>query len=978
MDHFAESEDESGQQSEDESGQHGLARSSAKSDPVADLEAGTALVALIVEAEAEAGDGAIAEAVRRSGRDVRSVRVDSEDRLCRALGERAWDIVLAGHDGAAGVDARVTLDILQRSGLAIPVIVISAVRGEEVAVEMLQRGADDYLLATSLDKLSAAIGQAMVRADERRGRRVGDQLMRLVCDHSHDLIVLCDTEGRFLTVNAAVSAMLGYQPEQLIGERFDKIVYSEDLAAMEEEFAALAARESVSRVECRYVHKSGEIRHLVWSVAFAPAGVFIAIGRDVTERLRAEEMVRQERDYADAVLNTLPGVFFHVGSDRLLVRWNSNLERITGYTQSELSQIDSVEFTAEEDRDLVVERIGEIFTRGEARVETHLALKDGRRIPYLFTATPFEHDGELGYVGVGTDLTELRNMEEALRAETAMFEGVVAHAPDGIVVTDIDGRRIIQNTRLSELLALTPEVENDADPQRQLAYIARKMVDPDGFTAKANWLLEHPTEQARDEVELLDGTVLDRLSGPIVDDEGHYYGRIWSYRDISDRRQVERTLRYLATHDDLTGLANRALVEDRIEQLTVDPRRAGRQFALLYVDLDRFKVVNDGYGHPFGDVLLKAVGELLVSVVPDEGVVARHGGDEFLILLPQIAGPDDAGEVAQNVVDNLATPFLIRGREVYLSGSIGVSLFPDHGRTAHALIGNADVAMFHSKEEGRNTVRFYTREMGERSLQRVDLESALRGAAAAGQLRLVYQPKVTLANARVVGCEALVRWVHPELGLVLPDRFIPIAEESGLIVPIADWVLHEACRQAKAWLESGLPAVSVAVNVSARQVHDQDVVACVMRTLDETGLPPTLLELELTENLITRDAEAVVATVDGLRAAGVRIAIDDFGTGYSALSDLRRFRVDTLKIDKSFVRSMLTEPDDATIVRAVISLAHNLGITVVAEGVETEEQGTFLRRAGCDQAQGYFFGRPVPAEDFEALLRESSVPLPRC
>jgi EAL domain-containing protein (putative c-di-GMP-specific phosphodiesterase class I) len=342
-----------------------------------------------------------------------------------------------------------------------------------------------------------------------------------------------------------------------------------------------------------------------------------------------------------------------------------------------------------------------------------------------------------------------------------------------------------------------------------------------------------------------------------------------------------------------------------------------------------------------------------------------------LILLAEIPGSDEARTIAQSIADHLAAPFAVRGREVYLTGSVGVSLFPDHGRTAATLISNADVAMFHSKEEGRNTVRFYTSQMGERSQQRVQLEAALRVALPEGQLRLVYQPQVRLADGHIVGCEALLRWPHPELGQIGPSRFIPIAEETGLIVPLADWVLREVCRQAKAWRDAGLGVPNVAVNVSAQQIHDHDVVAWVAHILDETGLPPDLLEFELTESLITRNSEAVVATVDGLRSAGVRVAIDDFGTGYSTLADLRRFHVDALKIDRSFVRGMLAEPNDATIVRAVITLAHNLGITVVAEGVETEEQGAFLRRAGCDHAQGYYFGKPVSAEKFQKLLRDN-------
>jgi len=324
--------------------------------------------------------------------------------------------------------------------------------------------------------------------------------------------------------------------------------------------------------------------------------------------------------------------------------------------------------------------------------------------------------------------------------------------------------------------------------------------------------------------------------------------------------------------------------------------------------------------------------------------------------------------VAQKALQALAAPFLLEGREIYLSASIGASVFPQDGQDAETLIANADVAMYRAKDLGRNTCQFFTREMSEGVLRRVDLENKLRLAISQNQLRLDYQPKVDLASGRITGCEALVRWTHPELGAVSPGQFIPVAEESGLIVPIGDWVLRTACAQGKAWLDAGLPPISVSVNLSARQFLQQDVVSWVLDALRETALPPGQLELELTESLIAQDTEKVIATVNQLKASGVHLSIDDFGTGYSSLSYLKRFRVDTLKIDQSFVRHMLKEPGDAAIVRAVISLAHSLKMKVIAEGVETAEHCAFLRQHGCDEIQGYYFSKPVPAEQFAQLL----------
>ena len=443
--------------------------------------------------------------------------------------------------------------------------------------------------------------------------------------------------------------------------------------------------------------------------------------------------------------------------------------------------------------------------------------------------------------------------------------------------------------------------------------------------------------------------------------------------DITERKRYENRIEYLATHDGLTGLPNRNLIHDRTTQAIGYARRGDTQFALMHLGLDRFKVINDGFGHPFGNDLLRAVGARLAGTVHEGDTVARQGSDEFLLLLSNLSKPADAYIAVERLQKAFERPFHLDGREIYVTASIGVSLYPQDGAEADILIRNAGVAMFRAKNLGRNTCQFFTSRMSEESRQLVELETQLRLALQHNQLHLVYQPKVSLANGRITGCEALLRWDHPTLGAVSPARFIPIAEESGLIVPIGNWVLRTACAQNKAWQQAGLPAFPVSVNLSARQFMQQDVVAWVLNVLEETGLAPGMLELELTESLIAQDIEKAIDTVSRLKAAGVRLSIDDFGTGYSSLSHLKRFHVDTLKIDQSFVRNMLTEPDDATIVLAVKSLAHNLRMSAVAEGVETVEQCRFLRQNHCDEIQGYLFSKPVAAHEFEALLQSGQL-----
>ena len=443
--------------------------------------------------------------------------------------------------------------------------------------------------------------------------------------------------------------------------------------------------------------------------------------------------------------------------------------------------------------------------------------------------------------------------------------------------------------------------------------------------------------------------------------------------DITPYREAEARIDFLANHDELTKLPNRTLIRDRIAQSMAQARRNATQFAVMFLDLDRFKVINDAYGHPTGDALLVEAACRLRRLLREEDTVARQGGDEFLVLLPNLSRSADAYVVAQKILDAFERPLAIGPLQAHVNTSIGVALYPRDGHDVDALIRNADVAMYRSKDLGGGIYQFFNSEMSRQTQRRVQLETHLRLALGRNELEVRYQPKVDIASGRLTGCEALTSWVHPAIGSVPPSQFIPVAEESGLIVPIGDWVLHTACAQSKAWLDAGLGAVAVAVNISARQFHRQDVVAWVMETLHATGLPPQLLELELTESLIAEDPDNVAATIKALRAEGVRFAIDDFGTGYSSLGYLKRFPVDSLKIDQSFVKNVGSEPDDEAISLAVISLAHSLRLKVIAEGVESEAQRDFLLKHGCDEIQGYFFSRPLPALEFaEALKRPFS------
>ncbi|SMF95409.1 PAS domain S-box-containing protein/diguanylate cyclase (GGDEF) domain-containing protein [Methylomagnum ishizawai] len=441
--------------------------------------------------------------------------------------------------------------------------------------------------------------------------------------------------------------------------------------------------------------------------------------------------------------------------------------------------------------------------------------------------------------------------------------------------------------------------------------------------------------------------------------------------DITERKRYEANIEYLATHDALTRLPNRALLADRMNQALAHARRAQRLLALFFLDLDRFKDINDSFGHVLGDKLLLAVAERLKAAVREGDTVARQGGDEFLILLADIDKLEDIERVAFKTLRAFAQPFQVEGRELYLNGSIGASVFPTDGEDMETLLKHADIAMYRAKEEGGNGFRLYSREMSRLAVERLQLENALRRALEQGQFELYYQPKVELRGGSIIGAEALIRWRHPELGLVAPSEFIPLAEKTGLIHPIGGWALHAACLQTKSWQREGLARLNMSVNLSARQVRGDHLTELITATLEDTGLEGRYLELELTETMVMQDPEQFIPVLRGLKQLGVEISVDDFGTGYSSLSYLKRFPFDRLKIDQSFVRDIATDSNDAGIVQTVIALGHILGLKVIAEGVETREQLAFLCRNRCDEMQGYYLSRPVPAAEFAGMLRDN-------
>jgi diguanylate cyclase (GGDEF)-like protein/PAS domain S-box-containing protein len=508
---------------------------------------------------------------------------------------------------------------------------------------------------------------------------------------------------------------------------------------------------------------------------------------------------------------------------------------------------------------------------------------------------------------------------------------------------------------------------------RSLGILHRDDHDQPGLTEIRNILQERRVGHATMRNYRKDGTLFwsDVYIAPVRDEQGAVTHFVAAKYDITETKRYEAELEFHASHDTLTGLANRQLLQDRLKQAIAYASRYGESLWVVFVNLDHFKLINEGFGHTLGDRMLKLIAMRLAAAVRETDTVARHGGDEFVLILPEHKGDRPRAGIVQRVMETIVQPLAIDGHEFRIGCSVGIAAYPIDGESAETLIQHAHIAMYRAKECGRNQSQFYTEDMNQSASERLQLENDLRNALERHEFLLHYQPQIALDTGAIAGAEALVRWRHPALGMVSPARFIPLAEETGLIVPLGRWILQTACRQMVAWQAAGLACPRVAVNLSARQFADRELVEFITETLRETGLAPHLLEVELTESLVMQDVDHTIHILGELKALGVHIAVDDFGTGYSSLAYLKRFPIDVLKIDQSFVRDIDGDAGDAVIVDTIISLAHSLHLQVIAEGVETEAQMRYLRARGCEQGQGYLFSRPLPAEGMGTFLRET-------
>ena len=574
--------------------------------------------------------------------------------------------------------------------------------------------------------------------------------------------------------------------------------------------------------------------------------------------------------------------------------------------------------------------------------------------------------------GLIQDITKRKNAEQALREAERRYHGLFDNAIEGIFRTTADGKYLDANPALAHIYGFdSPQelIESLHDIGRQL-YIDPQRRDEFMRIVKARGSVTGFESQ----VYRKNGDVIwiSENARALFAEDGTAVGYEGTVEDVTERRRYQARIEHQANYDTLTGLANRSLLQDRLEQALLTSTTYGTRLAVAFVDLDRFKFINDSLGHQFGDDLLKAVAARLQSCVRECDTVARLGGDEFVLLINGHSGADCVRQIMERMLAAVSQPWVIEQGEFNVTCSIGVALHPDDGEDAPALLKHADSAMYRAKDSGRSNFQFFTRELNALMTERLEMESLLRRALEREQFALRYQPRVDLRTGRLVAAEALLRWRIPQRGTIGPPRFIGLAEETGLIVPIGKWVLQSACAQNKAWQDAGLAPIVVSVNVSPRQFRQENLVKSVAEVLNSTGLEPRYLELELTESMVMHDAPNLVAMLDELKRLGVQISVDDFGTGYSSLSYLKRFPVDRLKVDRSFVEHMTTDSNDATIVRAIIALGHNLGLKVVAEGVEFAEQARSLFDHQCDEAQGFLFSRPVSERRLRRMLLDAA------
>ncbi|MBK1718212.1 EAL domain-containing protein [Thiocystis violacea] len=939
-------------------------------------------------------DPAHAEAVRRS---LESSLDYGEIRLAASLAQARRLIAESPPDAIIAdlnlVDGK-AFDLLDRDDATqgIPLLVMTSHGDERMAVEAMRAGALDYVVKSPetfaqmprlLERMLREHRHVAERARALEALRASEQRLKDIIDFLPDATFAVDTQSHVIAWNQAVERLTGVRKAEVLGRPirdFSRAFHvTERPLLLELILAPDPALESLFE----YVRHDGDrlVAELhspklgqgqgahLWLIA-SPlfdadgqlAGAIESV-RDITEPKRAQLEIQHAYGESRAITEAVRDTLYMIDLDGRLLWWNKRVEEVTGRSEEQLRHHDFTDFFLAEDAPKLADSIGQALERGYSEVEARAKTVQGLR-SYRYNGVPVrDPSGEIiGIAGVGQDISEHLRDQARLRLAATVLE----NTREGVVVTDAPGRIVAINHAFSEITGYT-EAEALNSTSNLLKSGRHERVFYQALWASimqtGHWQGEIWNRRKNGEIFPAWLTI-----STVRNERGEVTNYVGVLSDISQVKQSEARLEHLAHYDPLTDLPNRLLLNSRLEHAIHRARRNRDKVAVLFIDLDRFKHVNDSLGHPVGDELLQAVARRLDERMRSEDTLARLGGDEFVVVLESIEHSSEAGAVAKLIIELMEQPFLLPGqREIYLGASIGISLYPDNGDDTTQLLRNADTAMYQSKAQGRNTYRYYTEALTLAANARLSMESKLRRALEREEFILHYQPQVAMSDNRILGVEALVRWQDPEEGLIPPDRFIPLAEETGLIAPLGAWVLRQACRQMRAWLDMGQPPMTLAVNLSTQQFLQRDLAEQVEACLREFDLPSECLDLELTESMIMHHDTNGVGILNRLRELGVTLSIDDFGTGYSSLTYLKRLPIHKLKIDKSFVQGIPDDRNDAEIAATVIAMARNLKLQVLAEGVETSAQCDFLRAAGCDVYQGFLFSRAIPADAISRL-----------
>ena len=843
-------------------------------------------------------------------------------------------------------------------------------------------GSNKVVLAGASSLIHSYKGNHLVSLVDLTERKYAEQALRdsetryrTIVETAQEGIWTIDADNNTSFVNPKMADILGYTVEEMQGRSMYDFMDEEGRHIAEQNVERRKAG-IAEQHDFKFISKQGgEVWAEINASPFVDAdGNYLgamAMVTDITKRRMADEAVRlSEKKYRHLFENMTTGFALHEiirddqgkAVDYRFLEVNPAFEKLTGVKASDLVGKTVLEVLPNTEQ-YWIDNAGRVALTGESMAYQNYSRELGRTYDtWLFCPEKYK------FAVIFSDITERKQAEQALRESENLLALSQELGHIGSWEWRVAEEQVTWSKEMFRIYGLDPE---QTHVSFDMAMAAIHAEDRDYVSTQVQAMLKgkdidhyefrivRPTDEirqvwARSEVKR--------------DTDGQPVKVIGTVQDVTERVRDQEQLRFLAHHDVLTELPNRVLLMDRLALAISRASRNKEKIAVFFMDLDRFKIINDTYGHNIGDKFLQVIAKHIIEEIRDVDTVARFGGDEFAVIMEDVHHVEDVAHIAEKLLETLARPYEIEQREFFVTTSIGISIFPDDATDAQSLLKNADAAMYRAKDFGRNNYQFYSQDLSTKAMERLTLENDLRRALEHEELLIHYQPQIDLKTRRVIAVEALLRWQHPDLGLVSPAKFIPVAEETGLILPIGEWVLHTACAQAHAWQEAGM-AVPVTVNLSGRQFVDGSLASTIIRAIDDTGLPPSLLELEITEGVVMHNPQTATQTLEQVNDYGVRIAIDDFGTGYSSLSNLKSYPINTIKIDRSFVRDITTDPDDASIVHAIIAMAHSMGLQVIAEGVENEDQLAFLQKHQCDCVQGFLFSPPLPSDKAGEFLK---------